>query len=183
LEADAPPTVTRIVSEWALAKGIFRRNKVPAEKKVLASILCASGFSFREASKLLGGLSYVAVHDAYSAVADALPHPDNRRRRCIVIDETHARLNGHNAVFWLARDVDSGELLTFRCSLTGSPEDGAKFVNSVLQFSSERPLLRVGRGPNYPRALRNLDLQFQIDTTPSTVSGIRQKIGKWFLGT
>ncbi len=175
--------MTQIVSDWATSKNIFRRNKVPLEKKVVAGILCASGFSFRQASKLMGGLSYVAIHDAYIALMSVLPSPGKKYRRCVAIDESRERFNGRNAFFWLARDVDSGELLTFRCSLTGAPEDGAKFVGSVLQFCSSRPLVRVGRGPNYPRGLKNLDLQFQIDTTPSGPSTIRQKIGKWFLRT
>jgi len=182
MESNSALTVTQIISDWATSKNIFRRNRVPKEKKVVAAILCASGFSFRQASKLMGGLSYVAIHDAYVAMINALPKSGKKYRRCIAIDETQARINGHNAFFWLARDVDTGELLIFRCSLTGIPEDGAKFVGSVLQFCSNRPLVRVGRGPNYPRALKNLDLQFQIDTTPSNPNTIRQKIGKWIFG-
>jgi putative transposase len=183
LASNLPPTVTEVVTSWARGKKVFDRNKVPIEKKVQASILCTSGFSYRAASKLMGGVSYVAVRDAYYAMSKALPRPERKHRRCIAIDESHSRVNGEYVVFWLARDVDSGELLTFRCSLTGSPEDGAKFVASVLEFCANRPLVRVGRGPNYPRALKNLDLQFQIETTPINESSIKQKIGKWFLGT
>jgi hypothetical protein len=49
----------------------------------------------------------------------------------------------------------------------------------VLAACTERPLLRVGRGPSFPNSLRNLDFYFQIDTT----SSFRQKISNFFLGT
>ncbi len=175
--------MTQIVCEWARGRNIFKRNKIPIERKVQAAILCVSGFSYRRASELMGGVSYVAVHDAFTAMTRALPAPERKHRRCIAIDETQAKLNGQTAFFWLARDVDTGELMTFRCSLSGSPQDGARFVESVLLFCTNRPLVRVGRGPNYPRALKNLDLQFQIETTPINPSGIREKIGRWFLGS
>ena len=32
----------------------------------------------------------------------------------------------------MARDADSGEILAFRCSVSKSPEDGKKFIESVL---------------------------------------------------
>ena len=178
-----PPTVTQIVCEWARGRNVFKRNKVPIERKVQAAILCASGFSYRRASELTGGVSYVAVHDAFTAMTRALPLTEKKHRRCIAIDETEARFSGRVGFFWLARDADTGELMTFRCSLSGSPEDGAKFIDSVLRFCTNRPLVRVGRGANYPRALKNLDLQFQIDTTAINPSGIREKIGRWFLGS
>jgi len=183
LASNPPPTVTQTLCDWARAKNVFQRNKVPIERKVQAAILCASGYSYRQASELLGDVSYIGVRDAFTAIARTLPLPEKKHRRCIAIDETETRFGGHVGFFWLARDADTAELMTFRCSLTGSPEDGAKFIESVLQFCSNRPLVRVGRGPNYPRALKNLDLQFQIDTTPINPTGIREKIGRWFLGS
>jgi len=79
----------------------------------------------------------------------------------------------------MARDVDTGEILSFRCSVSKSPEDGKKFIDSVLAVCTERPILRVGRGPGFPHSLRSLDLYFQIDTTATT---IREKISNFFLG-
>src|SRR5437867_13438314 len=106
----------------------------------------------------------------------ALPLTEKKHRRCIAIDETEARFSGRVGFFWLARDADTGELMTFRCSLSGSPEDGAKFIDSVVRFCTNRPLVGVGRGASYPRALKNLDVQFHTDATPVSPSGHRGQI-------
>ena len=79
----------------------------------------------------------------------------------------------------MARDADSGEILSFRCSVSKSPQDGKKFIDSVLAVCTERPLLRVGRGPSFPHSLKSLDLYFQIDTSGTP---IRQRISNFFLG-
>jgi len=47
---------------------VFQRNKVPLEAKVLAALTCFADLSYRNASKLIGGLFYVAVHDAFTAL-------------------------------------------------------------------------------------------------------------------
>jgi len=127
---------------------------------------------------MLGGISHVAVHDAHKSVMAALP-PLEKKRRLVTIEENEAYLNSETqAVLWMARDVDSGEILAFRCSVSRSPEDGKKFISSVLAVCTERPLLRVGRGPNFPHSLKSLDLYFMIDTTAT----IRQRISNFFLG-
>jgi putative transposase len=159
---------------------VFKRSKVPSEKKVLAAILCSSGYSYRETAKLLGDMSYVAVHNAYQVLSNNLPIPD-KKRRLVSIDENQTKLNTQTIVLWLARDAVTGEVLSFRCSMSGSPKDRQAFIDSVLAFCSQRPLLQVGRGPNYPKVLKNLDLYFQIETTPN--ASIRERIGRFFLGT
>ena len=141
--------------------------------------MCASGYTSRDASKLLGGISHVAVHDAQKSMMAALPPPE-KKRRLVTIEENVAYLNSETqGVIWMARDVDTGEILSFRCSVSKSPEDGKKFIDSVLAVCTERPILRVGRGPGFPHSLRSLDLYFQIDTTATT---IREKISNFFLG-
>jgi hypothetical protein len=128
---------------------------------------------------MLGGISHVAVHDAHKSVMAALPSLE-KKRRLVTIEENVTYLNSEQqGVVWLARDVDSGEILAFRCSVTKSPEDGKKFIDSVLAVCTDRPLLRVGRGANFPHSLRALDLYFQIDTSGTK---IREKISNFFLG-
>jgi hypothetical protein len=178
LTAPAPPTIVEFLSAWAKDQNIIRRSRIPTEKKVLAAVMCASGYTYRDASKVLGGISHVAVHDAHKSVMAALPALQ-KKRRLVTIEENVAYLNNDlQGVIWLARDVDSGEILAFRCSVNRSPEDGKKFIDSVLAVCTERPLLRVGRGPGFPHSLRALDLYFQIDTSAT----IRQRISNFFLG-
>jgi len=178
LADEPPPSIIQFVSDWAVANGVFKRSKVSTEKKVLGTFLCLSGYTYRDASSLLGGISYVAVHDAYKGFVGALPKL-KRKRRLVGIDENFAYLNSdRDCVLWMAKDVDTGEILSLRCSITRSAEDRKKFIDSVLGVCVDRPLLRVGRGPSFPHTLTNLDLYFQIDTTPT----IRQRIGKWIMG-
>jgi hypothetical protein len=173
-----PPTIIEFLSAWTKDNDVIKRSRIPTEKKVLAAILCSSGYTSRDASKLLGGISHVAVHDAHKAVTSTLP-PLEKKRRLVSIEENQTYLNSDlQAFLWMARDVDSGEILSFRCSVTGSPEDGKKFIDSVLAVCTERPILRVGRGPGFPNSLKSLDLYFQIDTTAT----IRQRISNFFLG-
>lgn len=174
-----PVTIVEFLSGWARDNGIIQRSRIPTEKKVLAAVMCASGYTYRDASKILGGISHVAVHDAHKSVMAALP-PLPKKRRLVNIEENSINLNGETkAVIWLARDDDSGEILSFRCSTTRSPQDQRKFVDSVLAVCTERPLLKVGRGTNFPNSLRQLDLYFQIVTSTTP---IRKRITNFFLG-
>ncbi len=146
----------------------------------MAALLCASGFTYRDASRILGGISHVAVHDAYKSVMGAMPALQ-KKDRTVTIDENTAYLNAETqGVVWMARDADSGEILAVRCSLTKSPQDARKFIESVLASCNGRPLLRVGRGPDFPHNLKSLDLYFHIDTAAAT--RIRQRITNFFLG-
>jgi len=176
---DAPPqSILQFVSDWAVGKGVFKRSKVPMDKKILGVFLSYSGFTYREAAKLVGGISYVAVHDACKSFQITLPKllPTSRT---VSIEENVVNLNSERkGILWLARDVDAGDILSMRCSMEGSEEDRKRFIDSVLAVCTGRPLLRIGRGPSFPHNLSNLDYYFQIDTTPS----IRQRLGKWIMG-
>ena len=173
------PTILEFLSVWAKHNYIIKRSRIPIEKKVMAVILCASGYSYRDASKMMGGMSHVAVHNATKSVMSALPL--EKKRRLVAIEENVLHLNSQTqGVVWMARDADSGEILAFRCSMDRAPQDGKKFIDSVLAVCTERPLLRVGRGPNFPHSLRALDLYFQIDTSATP---IRQRISDFFLGS
>ena len=141
--------------------------------------MCSSGYTYRDASKLIGDISHVAVHDAHKSLSAALP-PLEKKRRMVTIQENVAYLNStQQGVLLMARDLDSGEVLALRCSANRSPEESKKFIDSVLATCIGRPILRVGRGPDFPNSLKSLDLYFQIDTTGT----IRQRISNFFLGS
>jgi hypothetical protein len=177
LTSAPPPTIIEFLSAWAKDNNVIKRSRIPTEKKVLGAILCSSGYTYRDTSKLLGGISHVAVHDAHKSMTAALP-PLEKKRRLVGIEENVAYLNVTlQGVIWMARDIESGEILSFRCSASRSPEDGKKFIDSVLATCLGRPILRVGRGPSFPNSLRSLDLYFQIDTAT-----VRQRISNFFLG-
>ena len=139
----------------------FQRNKVPLERKVLATMLCFAGLSYRKASQLVGGLSYVAVHDAFICLRKALPKPERKHRNCIAVDETKTKVAGKQLIVWAARDVDTKEVLIHRCSFTRSSLYAELFLKDVLQYSENKPLFLVDNGPWYPDAFKNLGLEYR----------------------
>jgi hypothetical protein len=167
-----------LLTEWAESNRVFRRNKKSGRSKLLAAVLCASGYSYRYVASLLGGISYVGVRDAYLAVLSFCPDETPKPRRAVAIDESRAVIGIRDAYFWLARDIDSGEVISFRCSFTGSPEDSAEFCLSILHRCTTRPIVRLGKGDNYPKGLKNLDLQFEVEAQPA--GGITQLFKRLF---
>jgi len=174
-ELDRVPDVIDIVAEWGLTNAAFRRNRLAVRRKVLAAILAASGVSYRETASLVGGMSYIAVRDCYAALTSLLPRGEKAYRRTVAIDESVVKLGGEHAYVWLARDVETGQTLSFMCSFTGSPEDSATFARSVLESCANKPALRLGRGTNRPRGLKNLEFYFQTEGG-SAVAQIIQRI-------
>ena len=166
-----------ILAEWALSVRAFRRNRVPVEKKVVAAALCNSGYSYREVAAMLGGLSYVAARDAYFSLTTSLPREERRDRREVAIDGSDFHLGGRVYHVWLARDVQTGEIMCFQGSPDASAEDGGRFLAQVASQCLNRPLLKLGEGANHPRGLVNLDLYFQ--TAPN--QSIIVRLGKLIL--
>ncbi len=167
------------LTSWAVSVRAFRRNKAPVEKKVMAAALCNNGFSYREVASMLGGMSYIAARDAYLAMVMSLPEETRRYRREVAVDGSEVGVEGRRYYLWLARDVDSGEILTFHGSPTGSAEDGARFLSTVGALCANRPLVRLGEGTSAPRGLLNLDLYFQSSESLSFID----RIGRIFRGS
>ena len=150
-----------ILTEWAISVRAFRRNRVPVSKKIVAAALCNSGYSYREVAKMLGGISYVAARDSYFSLLTSLPREERKYRRVVAIDGADVSMNGTLYHLWLARDVDTGEIMSFQASPNASADDGAKFLASLGAQCNNKPLVRLGTGENHPRGLMNLDLYFQ----------------------
>jgi hypothetical protein len=163
-----------ILTQWAITTHAFRRNRVSPEKKVVAAALCNGGFSYREVARILGGMSYIAARDSYLALVTSFPAESKRYRRLVEIDGSDVRIEGHPVHLWLARDVDSGEILSFHASPTGSAEDGSRFLASVGGQCTNRPYLRLGSGANFPRGLINLDLYFQFTPVPTIIGRLER---------
>ncbi|HME18159.1 MAG TPA: hypothetical protein VKF15_00285 [Nitrososphaerales archaeon] len=168
-----------MLSDWALSVKAFRRNRAPVQKKVMAAALCNGGFSYREVASMVGGMSYIAARDAYLAMVTSLPQEVRKFRREVAIDGSEVSMEGRRYYLWLARDVDSGEILVFHGSPTGSAEDGARFLAAVGAMCSNKPFVRLGEGPDEPRGLLNLDLYFQPQPPPSLID----RIGRIFRGS
>ena len=168
-----------ILCDWALSMHAFRRNRVPPAKKVVAAALCAGGYSYREVSRLVGGISYVGARDAYLAMVTSLPEEAKRRRKEVAIDGSDVRVGERSLHVWLARDVESGDIMAFQASEGGTSADGARFLASVAAQCANKPLLRLGTGPNSPRGLANADLYFQA-RQPGSIIG---RLGRLIIGS
>jgi len=128
---------------------------------------------------MVGGMSYVATRDAYFSLVTSLPLEKRRVRRCVAIDGSDVPMNGKVYHVWLARDVDSGEIMSFQASPDASADDGARFLANVAAQCENRPLLRMGTDSNRPRGLMNLDLYFQTVPAQSFIT----RLGRLILGS
>ena len=171
-----------ILGEWAVSMHAFRRNKVPVPKKVVAAALCNSGYSYRDVAKMLGGMSHIAARDAYFSITTSLPKDVKKHRWSVAIDGSDVVLDGRTYHVWLARDVDTGEIMTFQGSPDASAEDGARFLANVASQCANHPLLRLGSGQQRPRGLVNLDLYFEAMPAPAPNQSIITRLGRLFLG-
>ena len=167
-----------VLVQWATTTGAFRRNRVNPETKVLAAALCNAGYSYRQVARMVGGLSHVAAKDAYFSLTTSLPDVEKRPRRSVSIDGSDVPRSGRTFRFWLARDVDSGEIMEFSASPTASAEDGAKFLSLVASHSTNRPLLRLGLDEDSLQGLVNLDLYFEASPNYSLIG----RLGRLLLG-
>ena len=118
---------------------------------------------------MVGGISYVAARDAYFSLLTSLPKDEKRPRRKVAIDGSDVSIGGKAYHLWLARDVDSGEIMTFQASPDASVEDGARFLAAVATQCTNTPYVRLGIGPNAPRGLANLDLYFETSGNQSII--------------
>lgn len=144
----------------------------------MAAALCNSGYSYREVARMIGDMSYVAARDAYFALMTSLPREEKKYRRSVAVDGCDVTIGKEVCQLWLARDVESGEILSFQASPGARAEDGARFLSSVAVQCSNKPFLRLGEGTNHPRGIVNFDLYFQSSHSQS----IMVKLGRLFLG-
>ena len=161
---------------WASSGRAFKRNRVSRVRKVIAAALCNSGYSYRDVAGMVGGMSYIAVRDAYISVVTCLPMMRKTHRRAVAIDGADVSFGDKLFHLWLARDVDTGGILTFQASPGASVEDGARFLSVVASQCEYRPLLRLGHGENQPKGLVNLDLYFATDANESIIA----RLGRLF---
>ena len=165
-----------VMIEWASSGHAFKRNRVSKVRKVMAAALCNSGYSYRDVAHMVGGMSYIAVRDAYFSVVTSLPEVKKAHRRAVAIDGTDVPLGEGRFHLWVARDVDSGSILTFQASPGASVEDGARFLSVVASQCENKPLLKLGQGTNQPKGLVNLDLYFTTETSESLIA----RLGRLF---
>jgi putative transposase len=154
--------------------GVFKRNKVPVEDKVLSALMHYSGSSLRSVAKWRN-FSYEAVRQWYNALRIVLKEPERRVRRIVAVDETKAKIQGKHVYVWVARDVYAREVLAVRVSYTRSSLDAEILLKQLLQYCKNKPFILVDHGPWYVDALKKLGLEYK-----QIARGKRNSIESWF---
>jgi transposase-like protein len=75
---------------------VFERNKIPAETKVVASLLYLSGLSYRAMTyqTRLIGASHVSVFNWVHALKGVVSRVPRKERKIVAIDETVLKIKG-----------------------------------------------------------------------------------------
>ncbi len=153
----------------------FQRNRIAPEKKVLAALLCFSGFTYRQAAEIVGGISYVAVHDAFMALSNIFPQPTKKARTAITVEEAKSKLTKETVFVWGAKDQMTNEVLLLRCCLSRSPEEAERFIVDTLAYCANSPLFNVDCGPWQPQSFKKFNLRYRYQSI-----GIPRKLKTWF---
>jgi transposase-like protein len=92
--------------------GIFERNKIPLETKVLGCLLYLSGLSYRGMTLQTGIIRacYSSVHYWVQKLKGITSRVQRRYRMVVAMDETKLKVNGIQLFVWSAIDPDTKEL-------------------------------------------------------------------------
>jgi len=142
--------------------GIFERNKIPLETKVLACLLYLSGLSYRCMTLQTGMIRacYRSVHYWVQKLKSMTSKAQKKHRRIVAMDETKLKVNGAQLFVWSAIDTDTKELLAVYASYQRSSINAMVFVKMVLETCTNKPVVLVDGGPWYPWALERYGLKW-----------------------
>ncbi|WP_175059168.1 IS6 family transposase [Thermococcus sp. 2319x1] len=143
----------------------FRRNKIPAEKKIRAVELYLKGLSYRQTARILE-ISHVTVWETVQKLAKAVYQPKlltvKKQRNSIAVDETVIKINGKKRFLWAAIDVESRKVL-------------AVWITVTRNWWIARDFILVDGAVWYKSAFKSLGLSFVHVTF-----GPRNSIERWF---
>ncbi len=93
--------------------GIFERNKIPLETKVLGCLLYLSGLSYRGMTLETGIIRacYRSVHYWVQKLKGITSRVQKRYRAIVAIDETKLKVNGIQLFVWSAIELNCNEIL------------------------------------------------------------------------
>ena len=145
------------------ANGIFQRNKLPLEIKVLACLLCMAGLSYRAMTLQTGIIDacYRSVHYWVQKLRGMTSRVPRKVRRFVAMDETKRKVNGEQLFVWSAIDTETKELLAVYASYQRSSLNALTFVRRVLHTCMGKPIILVDGGPWYPWALERYGLEWR----------------------
>ena len=145
--------------------GVFERNKVPLELKILGIAIYIQTSSVRKTAKILSEfhpVSKSAVHKWIKKFEEKLPIVvEKKPRKVVAIDETVVRANGENYYVYAAIDVDRNELILMKVYPSRNYLTTKLFILEVLKYCENKPIFIVDKAPWLFKALESLGLNYE----------------------
>jgi len=142
--------------------GVFERNKIPLETKVLGCLLYLSGLSYRGMTLQAGIIRacYRSVHYWVQKLKGITSRVQRRYRMVVEMDETKLKVNGIQLFVWSAIEPDTKELLAVYSSYQRSSINAMLFVRMVLNTRTNKPVVLVDGGLWYPWTIKRYGLKW-----------------------
>jgi putative transposase len=142
--------------------GLFERNKVPLNLKVLGLAIYFQTSSFRRTARVLSEFCSVSGTAVWKWVVKLrerlMVSMEKKPRRFIAVDETCVNVNGENYWVYSALDMERNELISMRVYPTRNSLTSESFINGVLKQCYGKPEFIVDNAPWLKEALIQLGL-------------------------
>ena len=149
--------------------GVFERNKVPVELKVLGLAFYIQLSSLRRAARALSEVhrvSKTAVWKWVRKFSGKVNVKPSRmvRRLLLALDETCVKVNGLEYWVYAALDVDRNEILSMRVYPSRNALATEQFIREVLKYCEGKPTFIVDNAPWLKQSLEELGLPYNAES-------------------
>jgi putative transposase len=148
--------------------GVFERNKVPLELKVLGLAFYIQLSSLRRAARALSEIHKVSKTAVWKWVRKFSEKvnvkPSRMVRRLIALDETCVKVNGLEYWVYAALDVDGNKIISMRVYPSRNALASEQFIREVLKYCEGKPTFIVDNAPWLKQALEELGLPYNAES-------------------
>ena len=148
--------------------GLFERNRVPLELKILGLAFYIQMSSLRRAARALSEIhkvSKTAVWKWVRKLSEKLSiSPSKLPRRLIALDETCVKVNRLNYYVYTTIDIDRNEILSMKVYRSRNILASELFIREVLNYCEGNPRFVVDNAPWLKQALKELGLEYNVET-------------------
>jgi len=145
--------------------GLFKRNRVPLDLKVLGLAMHFQTSSLRRTARVLSEycrVSKTAVWKWIVKLRENLKISLERKLRgLIAVDETGVKVNGQQYWVYSTLDIDRNEVISMRVYPSRNTFTSESFLKGVLKFCVGRPEFIADGAPWLEEALMELGLTHQ----------------------
>jgi putative transposase len=148
--------------------GVFEKNRVPVELRILGLAFYIQLSSLRRAAKVLSEVrrvSKTAVWKWVRKLGEKVSiEPPRIVRRLIALDETCVKANGSEYWVYTAIDVDRNDIISMRVFPSRSLLATKLFIEEVLKYCEGEPSFTVDSAPWLTAALKELGLRCNVES-------------------